>query len=411
MYNEHSGNKSIRFYHYLMVGWCILNSGAWVLKNDNLFIIVNSILVFIWMLIGLKQNNFYKKTLKFEHFVIFFLLFSLINSFILNSDYEAIFMYINVFVTIILGYMVVKLIKFNNFSIIFSNIILCIAVISLLFWLMTDWISNYIEIFPTVEGVTALYKNLFIYLYPIYTPYRNTGIFWEPGAYQAFLNIALCFILFSANQKSKLFKIFILSMTILTTRSTTGYILMIIIFIAYVLSQKRSKKQLLLTFGIITFLIYLIFFTSFNQVIVNKLSLSDTGTFSNFSALERFYGTFIDLNIMFSNPIIGVGYGDYLDELKVVGNNIYSYDITVSANTITYIGAILGLIPMLLIIIGVFRFSSNFRVRLITKIIIGTVLFTIFIPENFANMSLLYIIIFYGFDSLYSNRKIKFDQN
>lgn len=63
---------------------------------------------------------------------------------------------------------------------------------------------------------------------------RNSGPFWEPGAFQGFIWIAMLFLLFNADEKKikKRKEIFlVLFVTLLTTRSTTGYALLIVAFI------------------------------------------------------------------------------------------------------------------------------------------------------------------------------------
>lgn len=61
---------------------------------------------------------------------------------------------------------------------------------------------------------------------------RNSGMFWEPGAFQGFIFIALLMLLFNTDQEHlkhrQLFFVLFL-VTILTTQSSTGYILLIML--------------------------------------------------------------------------------------------------------------------------------------------------------------------------------------
>lgn len=59
--------------------------------------------------------------------------------------------------------------------------------------------------------------------------YRNSGPFWEPGAFQGFILLALLLALRfrGGNVKSTRAKVLVLFATLLTTQSTTGYLLMV----------------------------------------------------------------------------------------------------------------------------------------------------------------------------------------
>ena len=54
---------------------------------------------------------------------------------------------------------------------------------------------------------------------------RNAGMFWEPGAFQCYINLALVILFFDKNKEEyngKKFKLIIFIITLLTTQSTTG---------------------------------------------------------------------------------------------------------------------------------------------------------------------------------------------
>lgn len=77
---------------------------------------------------------------------------------------------------------------------------------------------------------------------------RNLGVFYEPGLYQIPLNTALYFILFfqdkmlmSIKKQNKYFILILLAL--ITTKSTTGYIAFAAIYVCYMLTTTRSKKQ------------------------------------------------------------------------------------------------------------------------------------------------------------------------
>lgn len=75
---------------------------------------------------------------------------------------------------------------------------------------------------------------------------RNNGIFTEPGIYQMVLNTALYFVLFysekiflSERKKKKI--LILLILTIVTAQSTTGYMSLMVLIIAYLASNNVEK--------------------------------------------------------------------------------------------------------------------------------------------------------------------------
>ena len=67
---------------------------------------------------------------------------------------------------------------------------------------------------------------------------RNQGVFWEPGVLQIFLNLLLFIILFVEKKKGVIYWLTIL--TILTTVSSTGYLIM---FVQLILSIRSDFKK------------------------------------------------------------------------------------------------------------------------------------------------------------------------
>ena len=99
---------------------------------------------------------------------------------------------------------------------------------------------------------------------------RNSGIFWEPGAFQGFIILGLLMLIYNMHNNSikhvKLI-LFIFILTLLTTQSSTGYILLIILILVYrkkisnIINLKINKKVkwifvLIFSIVILSFIIY-----------------------------------------------------------------------------------------------------------------------------------------------------------
>ncbi len=140
-----------------------------------------------------------------------------------------------------IGYAIYRLV--DHFPLVYVRAIFFLSILSLLFY-----VSREISIFSGFDLISVLgplekifgmpespasYK-LLLHTFPktIGNQHRNAGMFWEPGAFAGYLILALIFLAFVKNDLPKLRYwryLFILSGTLLTTLSTTGYLAFILI--------------------------------------------------------------------------------------------------------------------------------------------------------------------------------------
>lgn len=113
--------------------------------------------------------------------------------------------------------------------------------------------------------------------------HRNAGMFWEPGAHQIFLNMALTFVftggIKNIEQKKRIIVAAILIVTVLTTKSTTGYMCLILNGVYAMFKEKTtrirmSNKIILLFILVITVLGVAMYGDVFDKIIYG------TGSFS-----------------------------------------------------------------------------------------------------------------------------------
>lgn len=153
--------------------------------------------------------------------------------------------------------------------------------------------------------------------------YRNSGPFWEPGLYVVFLNIAFFFNIFYHKELfSKTNAILLLN--IFSTLSTTGFIVLLMIFIIYIISFKSLKIQnKILLVTILIACIPAIFSLSFMSKKINdQMGQSDL-------SYSRFGAAVVHWNIIQDYPITG---------LPNDNNKTYSkYSDNISPNGITEI--------------------------------------------------------------------------
>lgn len=131
-----------------------------------------------------------------------------------------------------IGFVLISVVGYR-FPKVYVETMVFIAVISLVGFVY----NNYVGVIPGVRHSDAA-VSIYIYnqLDGIYSGFvsRNCGMFWEPGAYQGYLNIAVMFALLFDEVKKVKYQILILIITILTTKSTTGYAVLAFILAYYV---------------------------------------------------------------------------------------------------------------------------------------------------------------------------------
>ena len=141
---------------------------------------------------------------------------------------------------------------------------------------------------------------------------RNSGMFWEPGAFACY--IILGFLLYLGKIKKMLqrhpFKIIIILIALITTYSTTGYLVLFVIGIATIFLE-YSKKYKMLSLPIITVFLTIAYYTYENsEFLKDKIdsqlenaAYKDANDFSP----DRF-GTFLfDMHYIKKHPLVGNG--------------------------------------------------------------------------------------------------------
>lgn len=197
------------------------------------------------------------------------------------------------------------------------------------------------------------FNNIFFYLgethlikFSSFEMARNQGIFWEPGILQIFMNLLLFIEAFIYKRRGFIFWLSILS--IITTFSTTGLLVM---FIQLVLFFFTAFKQNIYISTLILGVIGITYFITAANV-QNKI-LGD----GQVSFQARFFDLVQPLYILADNPITGVGLDDeqYISTRQKTSYslNLEAIDFTNrkkgSTNSVTFFLAAAG-IPFFVIV-------------------------------------------------------------
>lgn len=133
---------------------------------------------------------------------------------------------------------------------------------------------------------------------------RNPGMFWEPGAFQCYINLAILFLVFdkSNNIQHKTSSYIIFIIALVSTQSTTGYIIMGLVILYAVLTLKiKIKNKIVRVLLIFISILSVIYF-------INNDVVSDKFNEDNSSYLVRNNDLKQSLNMIKDSPIFGVGY-------------------------------------------------------------------------------------------------------
>jgi hypothetical protein len=273
-----------------------------------------------------------------------------------------------------IAFIITHIISFDVFIKKYVNIVTVIVLISLVFYFGGIMFPTLIQKLPiSYNDAGTGYRHAYIYFFQgiLSWNYRNSGIFWEGGAFQLYINLALMFRMFYLNKtfgRDKLLTL-VLILGIVTTLSTVG-ILILLIQLYSVLRKKRPLIRYSFYFaGIIALL---------SSGAINNLFLSKFSSQSA-SGSERLIGILTDLNIFIQNPILGAGFEFVELNFK---NIAYGYGSLVPTSTNSFTGAlsIYGLIFTVIISIALLKFcfllSKKKREQIVSLITLTLILST-----------------------------------
>ena len=297
-----------------------------------------------------------------------------------------------IIIEMLTGIFVASLIDKRDFVRKFTNIILFFAIYSLVTFALSYLIPDFIYSFPIIISRNGhSYYNLF---FSVVTDndhvIRNYGLFWEPGAFSVFLCIALYLELF-AKEKIRFFRVFVLSLTILSTKSTLGilaFVLLYLIFFVYAPSKKVRWLSLLVvvTLGAV---ILLVFSKSVFGEVFDKLFKKDNFGNTNSSLQIRYDAVVYILKEFFKSFTVGIGIEKFMKVQEEYCSNM------ATATMVNWL-AIYGLIWGAAMIFGYIKFFIARKSKLIKTLLV--IVFTCFLisTENFLMNPFIYTLVFYG---------------
>lgn len=348
--------------------------------------IITNIIAVILLAIANKNFIFQKKSFLLAFYCVIFIF---ISGLLFNNIKQTVI----IISCILCGWLCTSLLRKNSFIIVYSKIILFLSVFSLATFVFFYFFRSYMHLLPIadVRGGINYYNALFSILSNNSYVSRNYGLFWEPGAFSVFLNIALYLELFHYKKTSFKNNI-ILILTILTTLSTLGIGCMLLLLITdlFTIIKIKTKGKYLLLAALLVFAITLFNSDYFMFHIFGKLQINQNGLMSPTTTVRLNSVIYPGVEFL-KSPLWGVGYSTFLIIQEEKCFNMATFTII---NWLCTYG-LLGGAPLCF---GCIKFFYNKNASPLKKLSFLLFSILLFSTENFITITFIYILIFYSFE-------------
>ena len=295
---------------------------------------------------------------------------------------------------LVFAYEYSKTVSFEDFSNSFIIIMRIIAIVSLVAFFMRSILVN-LSFIPTIHtGGTLYYKTLFFTNLPINNSYgrRNFGPFWEPGAFQLYLNIALLFTVMRG-KRFWAFDTALFVATAVTTFSGAALVPMPFVLLAAFLKNEKLKSKLRVLLFCIVLCIGMVYLFRYGVLapIVDKLQGTNNDSYS-----VRLGSLLGNLKATLINPFFGVN-PDRQYQLRGIETELLS-GIYYEGNTNTFTGlfASFGVFVGAYYIYRSYMFTKNFSNMTIVRILVFVSIFLATSNEEFGQSIMFHTLLFIG---------------
>ncbi|MGB5966194.1 MAG: hypothetical protein WBG65_11805 [Sulfurimonadaceae bacterium] len=302
---------------YFILLLLIFISGNLVFVSSTMLIIVFifSLLLFIY-----RKKKFDRVAV---YFLTFFTVIALLQ--ILKFNFFPVETYIGAYLKILVAYFVVKSIG-DSFLEKYIRLMYFIAIISLVVYVLIRvspgmdvfLIDNFTIHMQGVDQERGLPRfSLGFYTVIPFAIERNSGPFFEPGAFAGYLILALMFNFITEKKKTDI-KNIVLLITILSTSSTTGFIAL---FVFFFFTYYKQVKNIFVKMGAVAIIVLLGFYayTTFDflgEKIESQLEYAQEQGIEKSDDSQRFLSISRDMRDLKGHELIGRG-----------GNDLTRYDL------------------------------------------------------------------------------------
>jgi len=388
-------------YKNLIIFWIVFSSGSvYFMRFHQESLCCFVVLVLIFFFVYQKRTFVDGKYV----LVVLFICFTAFLTMIENLDFSHYALYYMLIFNIIISACIPFIIGFDELREKYIKLVVFLAFSSLIMYLIINMMPNLISYFPVIElgAGGQKYHNLFslVYAAPQYHFTRNSSVFWEPGAFQAFINLAYYFEVTRHGLKHYA-RIFILSIALVTTFSTTGYIVFGLMNLIFFMNKRYYLIFTLIAILVLTMCVLLGLVPGgslIKNIVINKMSLE------NYSFLVRYVSSMTDLDIFSKAPILGEGY-HYFELVSQNSMRDYGVKMEGSVDSLTYSMAVFGgLFSVTLLLVYFIAVMSQVN-SYVHRAVYFILLLLIFATENFFCSFIWLSVAFYGL-KFYFTKKV-----
>lgn len=279
----------------------------------------------------------------------------------------------------------------------YQKIMCILAVFSIIAFVFVVFFPDLIRRLPTtVNGGQLRAYTMFFAVVPTNLELRSFGIFWEPGAYQVYLSLAVMFELFCV-EKTNIKRLFLYIAALCLTFSTAAYIILLAIVVAVLCNglyaSKERKKSIyfllaLLVPVIIAYYVIMYFDPSLYYTVFGKLEYFTAD--SSHSAGVRYSSIEGALKAFWQSPFWGLGQEGLKSFFEIKYNHVMN--TFTPGNWFAEHGLLYGAVMC----IGLFKFTKAFSKRTLMRSLLFVILLMMLAAEDFASNVSVLIWILYG---------------
>jgi hypothetical protein len=369
----------------------IFSGSVWQISDMNLIYSYTLVAVAIVLFFTtIYYKNTINRKLEKKTFVLIYLILMPVLVFLSNFVNENINYYVSLLSMIIVSYCITEFVNIYKFIRIFTVVLAIISIISLIYYIFLNYLDFTVPSSVVISNNGITYFKHFLN-FSLTNPVRNIGVFWEPGVFSSILLYALVLrIIFY--KKIINFYNFIFVITIFTTQSTAGYVILFLIFIMSIFEIKKKKIKVILLF-VILFVIFLVYISLVYQIeiinseVIEKLILFDKDNM-------RYQSILFNKDLFLKKPIFGNGFV-FVNEFTQNSNIIISGENIMQTSTSAYLLASAGLYGSFYTLIWIYGILSNNKNTKISKLYLIIIFISIINKEVHISIMITHIILFY----------------
>lgn len=391
-------SKKISYKYYIYCFIAIFSTDTFIVYANMDKGVKRIFQLFVLIMLVLLIRKSHRHIPKKMFFVWLILVLTVVLSMVMNNDYSGENI-IKIFLLTV-GLFFSITIDLDIFVETFVKWIYIIALFSLIIYPFTSFIISHASLFPVITNIGNS-KVVCLGLSNVYIEnsggiVRNYGPFWEPGVFSIYLCLAL---MFSLNKSSiKNFKNIVLIVTICSTISTAGILILITIIFGYVYLQNNNvsdNKFSMKFFTIIIFLGFLFILFGNDAFMYALTSKLDKNNYSYMSTAARVSSIVGNFRIWKSHPIFGVASRELSVEYLRFAREMSLWDNS-NTNALLMQFSMYGVAYGIVATWGLLGFSRKIHPYRMGQLVVVLVLVMMLTTEPLITSLIFNILIFYS---------------